>query len=227
MDSTVMPEMQILAAATATHLGPGWKGEPHPDNPRYMAAVTHEDGRRVHLRVDRYASSREAGRIHLSGQQPEPPTGIHVENSRIDFGHITVAATKTPRQIAADVSRRLLPALTAALATWQAKMDRLRAEEAERTTTASRLAQALGSTPTRANRGGAYEKRKLHLSWTGINHGRVPLQWTTTPRASVVVDADRSGEYVQIELSGLSAAQADRVLRALVNEEQRPAVPGN
>lgn len=48
----------------------------------------------------------------------------------------------------------------------------------------------------------------------------------TTPRASVVVDAARSGEYVQIDLSGLSVAQAERVLRALLDEEQHGGPSG-
>ncbi|MFF9690427.1 hypothetical protein [Streptomyces sp. NPDC014623] len=66
-DSTVMPDIQRLAPAVATHLGPGWKCEPHPEHPRYSAHVIHEDGRQVRLYVDRYASSREAGRIHVTG----------------------------------------------------------------------------------------------------------------------------------------------------------------
>lgn len=150
MDSTVMPEMQTLAAAVATHLGPGWKDEPHPEHPRYSAHVIHEDGRQVRLYVDRYATGREAGRIHVTGQQPKPPADIYVESFRINFGHITVAATKSPRQVAGDVSRRLLPDLTAALAAWQAKVQRLCSEEAERTATAHRLADVLAATPTRA-----------------------------------------------------------------------------
>lgn len=228
MDSSVMPEMQTLAAAVATHLGRGWKDEPHPEHPRYSAHVTHEDGRRVRLYVDRYASGREAGRIHVSGQEPELPAGITVESSGISFGHITVAGTKTPRQIAADVSRRLLPDLTSALVTWQAKVQRLCAEEAERTATARRLADVLATTPTRATHGPNYEKRKLHLGWTGANRSRGPEQrWTTTPRASVEIDADRSGEYVKIDLSRLSAAQAERVLRALIDQEQRREASGS
>ncbi|MFB8026894.1 MULTISPECIES: hypothetical protein [unclassified Streptomyces] len=223
-----MPEMQALAAAVATHLGPGWKCEPDAEHPRYSAHVTHEDGRQVRLYVDRYASGREAGRVHVAGQQPKPPADIYVESFRIDFGHITVAGTKTPRQVAGDVSRRLLPDLTTALATWQAKVQRLCAEEAERTATARRLAEALGTTPRRATRGAHSEKRKLHLGWTGANRSHGPVQqWTTTPRASVEIDADRSGEYVTIELSGLSAAQAERVLRALIDLEQREEAPGN
>ncbi|WUY01928.1 hypothetical protein OG428_36040 (plasmid) [Streptomyces sp. NBC_01422] len=219
-----MPEMQTLAAAVATHLGPGWKDEPHPEHPRYSAHVIHEDGRQVRLYVDRYATGREAGRIHVTGQQPKPPADIYVESFRINFGHITVAATKSPRQVAGDVSRRLLPDLTAALAAWQAKVQRLCSEEAERTATAHRLADVLAATPTRAPHG----NRKLHLGWTGANRSRGPEQrWTTTPRASVEIDADRSGEYVTIELSGLSAAQAERVLRALIDQEQRGEAPGN
>ncbi|MFF9690428.1 hypothetical protein [Streptomyces sp. NPDC014623] len=126
------------------------------------------------------------------------------------------------------MSRRLLPDLTTALATWQTKVQRLCAEEAERTATARRLAEVLGTTPTRATHGASYEKRKLHLGWTGANRSRGPEQRsTTTPRASVEIDADRSGEYVKVELSGLSAAQAERVLRALIDQEQRGEAPGN
>lgn len=145
MASTAMPNIRTLAPAVATHLGAGWKSKLDPEQPRYSAHLTHQDGRQVSLYIDQYASGRDAGRLHVDGQQPEPRASITVEHSRFDFGHITVAGTKTPRQVAAGVSRRLLPDFTAALTKWQAKVAQLCAEEAERTETARRLAEVLGT----------------------------------------------------------------------------------
>ncbi|MEV7304307.1 hypothetical protein [Streptomyces clavifer] len=220
MVSTAMPDIRTLAPAVATCLGAGWKSEPHPEHPHASALLTHEDGRQVSLYVDQYASPR-AARVQASGQEPTPPVGILAKSTRIDFGHITMAATKSARQIAADVSRRLLPTLAASLVQWQARMDQLCAEEAQRTAAADCLAAALRTTSvTRASHGSTWDKRKLHMGWAGTARG-TERQWMTTPRASVEVDADSSsGAYVKIELSGLTAAQAERVLRALLDEEQ-------
>ncbi|MGW2841930.1 hypothetical protein ACWCWD_29595 [Streptomyces sp. NPDC001493] len=217
-----VPDVHRLTFEIATHLPQGWRGEPDPKSPAEAAYLVHQDGSRVHLYIDRYARSRDAGRITAYGCKLETPSGMR--GVPPNFGRITLAATKSARQLARDVSRRLLPLLAAAQEIVRAQLDQHQHEEALRSTVAGRLA-ALPHVRTlpRSPYGSPSEQLTWHLAWQGVPRGEGPDRGFLIPEARVSVTARKGFERVGVTLTDLSADQAERVLRALDDAPKVPA----
>lgn len=222
--STSLPDMTTLAPAIAAELGPDWTAQPdlaRADELGYV--LRHSDGRGIELSVVTWETDRNYGRLHAQAALPEQPEDVHIDTTDIERGQRTMAGTKTARQIAREIARDLLPTVTIAHARWHARAKRLRAEEAQRSATAARLATLPGmgkATPATWRHG--YEVRKLHLAWDGAprGEGNDARRHSSTPSARVLVDVDHDGETVEITLSHLFSDQAERVLRALLEPEQ-------
>jgi len=221
--ANALPDTSILAPAVASLLGPDWSAYPDEDGQYHRAwFLRHRDGRRVRLSVEVSDFSRDRGRLHAAGYLPDKPDDVDPDTSDIERGSISMAGTKTAPQVAREISRRLLPTLTEALAAWNAKVTRLRAHEVLRTEVAERLARIPGiSTPARTP-WRPRSSQAWHLSWNGTPRGAEGSTWryATTPSARLDVDAGDTGEHVGIELAGLSAEQAARAMRALVRPER-------
>ena len=97
--------MQKLATDIAAHLTGSWTVKPNDEDGNWRAYILGANDERLFL-SNMWGGGK--GRIYISGSFP---SGLsHTDSS------ITVAATKTPSQIAKDIERRLLPAYQIALA---------------------------------------------------------------------------------------------------------------
>lgn len=172
--------------------------------------LAHCDGYRVRL----YAGAGD-GRLHIAGLLPAPGRRPHLtpDRSGLRPGDITVTLTSSPQRVASEIKRRLLPGLAEATRTYlERRADLVEAERA-RTQAAERLAAVPGvSSPMRTAWRSA--ETAWHLSWDG------PVVRESYPQkasAQVAVDADRATAEtkVDIELRGLTADQAEAVLRLL------------
>ncbi|MEV7297499.1 hypothetical protein AB0N79_38740 [Streptomyces microflavus] len=234
MDRTALPETMTIAPAVAAGLGPDWTCQSDEERHRGSIWITRPeegrgrgrgtahletdegDRRRIRLFIDHYASGSAAGRIHAHGRCPDQPDDVAFYDGDIGFGSITVAGTKTPRQIAAEIRRRLMPQLESGLSLWHERLEEARAKEARGSAVAQQLAAVPGMTaPTRASNGLYGNDRPWHLSWSGRS------TQLATPRAAAEVSSTASGTHVRLELSQLTGAQAERVLRALVEACER------
>lgn len=132
-----------------------------------------------------------------------------------------MSATKDAPQVAREITKRLLPKVTAAHTTYQERCERLRTHKARRVAAAEQLAQITGlSGPARWGR-----STTLGLHWTGAPRPAPAGLRAVPPRAHVEVTADDRGESVAIALSGLSVEQAERALRGLLEPDPAPIHP--
>lgn len=226
-----MPEIMTLAPAVVAELGPDWTYQRDEEHHRGSIWITRPEegrgrgrntahlssgeggGRQIRLFVDPYASGSAAGRIHAHGRCPALPRDVAIYDADIRFGSITMAGTKSPRQIAAEIRRRLVPQLESGLTRWRERVTEARAQVARGSAVAEQLAAVPGMTPPTHTESGRYDgDRMWHLSWSGSGTPGTPL-------AVAEVSTTTSGSHVRIELSRLTAAQAERVLRALVQAE--------
>ncbi|MFD8078979.1 hypothetical protein ACFV3E_40770 [Streptomyces sp. NPDC059718] len=139
------PDLAGLAAQVAALLGGGWTARPHRKWSG-MQQLSHRDGRTVML----YRSSQGSReRLYACGELPDAPRDLTVDTTRIDAGEISMAPDKTAARVAADITRRLLPAVTEAHQVWHAKVARLRAHEDRRRTVAERLGAGPGMSQPR------------------------------------------------------------------------------
>jgi hypothetical protein len=116
--------------------------------------------------------------------------------------------------VAAEITRRLLPKLDTACREYARRLEELRTAERARVEAAHRLHAIPGmSEPRRSHHDRT--KTAYNLAWDGKQRG---TSYWSKPRARVEVDADRATAetHVRMELSGLSPAQAERVLRAVI-----------
>lgn len=95
------------AAAIATALGQGWAAEPGYVQYTEHALLRHPDGQCLDLRSGNGSHRRcEHGRVIVRGGF----NGLSRYGTTTDRAHtITVAATRSPAEIARDIVRRLLP----------------------------------------------------------------------------------------------------------------------
>lgn len=105
------------ARAIAVALGDGWDAKNGYADDGRDAFLFRASGELIHLTRDGY---RQSGRIEIMGTG-EPELSDHWPHDRARQGRrrhqITVSTTKTPDQIARDISRRLLPEYLAAFDT--------------------------------------------------------------------------------------------------------------
>lgn len=196
----------VQADGVADLLGPDWDTRPG-DWGTDSRFLLHRDGYRVRL----YAGAGD-GRLHVAGLLPADTGGVRPDTDGLDGGGITLAVTSTPQRVAAEITRRLLPALTAAFATYRLRLAELLAAEEARERAAGRIAAIPGvSKPARSPWRNSLETA-YHAHWDG------PVVRTAYPPAAsarVAVDADRQTAEVKVsvEMSGLTVEQAEAVLR--------------
>ncbi|MFG3399032.1 hypothetical protein [Streptomyces parvus] len=234
MSSTTMPDIRTLAPAVAAELGPDWTCTPDEEPYRFWITTAQEgrgrgrgsayvssgrEGRGIRLFVDPYASGRDIGRVHVHGRRPEAPGDVVLDDADIGFGRITVAGTKPPRQIAAEIRRRLLPQLDTGMARWRERVEAEQAKDEQTRALALRLASVTGTTPTQhARASGPVWHLMCPIPFRSPERGTKP----EAARAVVDVTSDADGTHVRIELSQLSGAQAQQVLRALEADAAEP-----
>lgn len=134
-------ELMTIGTAVAEHLD-GFTAQPFMG---HAVELVHTDGRRIFMR---YKGYRDKNRLDLQGTYPthkrrhvEPRVGRDLTDE------ISVAATKTPEQIAKDITRRLLPDYTEGYLNAQKQVVEKMAHESGRIVTAERLAEAMRSQP--------------------------------------------------------------------------------
>ncbi|MEU8672686.1 hypothetical protein AB0C71_37985 [Streptomyces anulatus] len=237
MDNIAMPEIRNIAPAVAAELGADWICE--TDEERHQGSIwittaqegvgrgrgsadvsSSREGRGIRLFVDPYASGRDAGRVHAHGRRPERPRDVVIYDADIRFGSITMTGAKSPRQIAAEIRRRLLPQLDSGLAQWRERVEDERAKEARTRAVAHRLGALPGMTAPARQGSGPDGGGMWHLSWPGqprgTGHGALPGTAQAVARVTATAEG---GTRVRVELDGLTGPQAERVLRALVQAE--------
>ncbi|MEU2099892.1 hypothetical protein AB0H47_35570 [Streptomyces globisporus] len=238
MSSTTMPDIRTLAAAVAAELGPDWTCAPDEEPYRFWITTAQEgrgrgrgsayvssgrEGRGIRLFVDPYASGRGIGRVHVHGRRPEAPGDVVIHDADIRFGRITVAGTKPPRQIAAEIRRRLLPQLDTGMARWRERVEAERAKDEQARALALRLASVSGTaTLTRHVHTPDSEGPSWHLTCPVPPHGPGHPAAPSAARAVIEVTSDAAGPHARIELSQLNGVQAEQVLRALEAEAGEP-----
>lgn len=205
--------LPALARSLARHMGHGWTAAPDRDWPNTVWELRLHDGRRIGLQLD-------TGRLLAEGRLPDAPDDVTPYTSSIDSGSIRMSAAKTPTQLAADITRRLMPTLDAAHAEWHNRVAVMREQEAQRTAAAEQLARVPGLSVPKRGRWLARTETAYALSWKGPARAKHP---DATPSARVWVDAGTVGAHVRMELSGLTADQAESILRALTDPALHPA----
>ena len=133
-----MADFTAALAPIAEALGDGWSVGTHPDS--YRGELAGPDGMKIWARTENYrAASR--GRLFFSGSYD----GLYDHAWQLDRTEISVTTTKTPRQVAADLKRRLLPKYREGLAIARERQAAHDAQEAERDALAAEITEALGS----------------------------------------------------------------------------------
>jgi hypothetical protein len=213
------PALEILVPAIATLLGAHWTARPdHTWGPSAWELVN-SDGRRIQLHVGDWESNK--GRILVYGDLPPNPADEKPYTADLRPGSITLAGTSTAERTAAEISRRLMPSLDTAHREWRTRVAQLRNAEQARVAAARALAQLPGLSKPVRNRHMRTETA-YHLAWDGEQRGP---SYHDRAHARVEVDADQGtgSAHVGMTLSGLSPAQAGRVLRALTEQPAPPA----
>lgn len=198
--------LEQITPDIAAGLGEGWSAAPstrYYDNARDVWYLHHADGIAVRLRLD----ERTDGRLLISGELPDAPDGLSVNTDDLKRGSATADPARPVRGIAAQIRRTVLPVLDASNATLRQRIDAARGMEDGK----AALRKRLSAIPGLGN----------GLSWAGEPRGT--WKYAALPSASVSVNHDRDGAYASIELRGLTADQAERVLRALTTPHTDPA----
>src|SRR6476619_5750949 len=98
-----MPDFAAALTPIAEALGDGWSAS-NSDGDDYRGILTGPGGMTIWARTENYrAASR--GRLFFSGSYD----GLYDHTWQLDRTEISVTTTKTPRQVAADLKRRLIP----------------------------------------------------------------------------------------------------------------------
>jgi hypothetical protein len=143
METTLM---QKLAADIAAFLTGSWTPQPNDEDGSWRAYILGANGEKLFL-SNTWGGK---GRIYATGILPD---------RRTFSDGITVAATKTPSQIARDIERRLLPAYQTALAEANDKVAKERAAETARLETIAEVEKIIDlpfTTDHQGNRSSRY-----------------------------------------------------------------------
>lgn len=136
-------DMGEFAAAMAAALDGTWTIESgyHGQRDRYLIGP---DGEQVQVC---YSDWEKAPRLRLSASLPaELSTVRHRHGNPVPSHEITVSASKTPETVAAETTRRLLPAYRVTLAESRELKQRLDDQAAARDRLAHAIADPLGAT---------------------------------------------------------------------------------
>lgn len=206
--TTVEPTiLEQLAPAIAAELGDGWSAAPstyRTHNPRKVWGLTREDGISLWLRLAEHTGAR----LFINGELPDAPKGVAVNTDDLQRGSTTAHPARPARAIARQIHRTVLPKLETSHATLQQRVDAAR----RLTDDKNCLREQLSAIP-------GFED----LHWQGPPRGT--WKYGARPSASVSIGGDRDGAYVGIEMRGLTANQAERVMRALTTCSNAP-IPG-
>jgi len=148
-------KLRDLTLKVAAAMGEGWRGEVDDsdgaDRDPWCARIHGPEGACVFLS----ATWGPRGMLHASGSIPNEAYRI----TRVENTWINMAWTKTPEQMARDITRRLLPAYLPELQKAQACIDHDREYRAGKVETARRAAAILGGElPTRLD-----DDRDIHV----------------------------------------------------------------
>jgi len=134
-----------LAPKVPEALGDGWKREPtkNPDVTHYIA-LTHGEHERIGLHVAYpYGRVEISGSLsHLRDARGETPYYRSEDNPKI-----TATLSKSPEQIAADITRRVLPGYRAVLAAALHRVVESNAHLSATAAIAAKVAEAIGAKP--------------------------------------------------------------------------------
>ncbi|RPE39787.1 hypothetical protein EDD90_2805 [Streptomyces sp. Ag109_O5-1] len=198
MSTTTRITVEQVAPAIAGQLGEGWSAGPsthHFDHPWQVWYLRHTDGTAVRLTL----SENTRGRLSVKGELPEARDDLDVKTGSFRRGVATADPARPAAAIAGQIRRQVLPVLLKSTRRIQELVDAARDLEAQKDAVRQRLRTVPGF--------------ELGLHWQGKPRGA--YGYATNPAASVEVRGDEDGAYVGIELRGLTADQAERVLRAL------------
>jgi hypothetical protein len=134
-----------LAPKIARSLGDGWRRE-HNTNPdvTHYIALTHGEHERIGLHVAYpYGRVEISGSLsHLRDAKDEAPYYRSEDNPKI-----TATLSKSPEQIAADITRRVLPGYRVVLAAVLDRIAKANAHLSATAATAAKVAEAIGAEP--------------------------------------------------------------------------------
>ena len=143
--------MAELAAKVAVHLD-GFTVDPTDPDQRRVGAYLSDGPRRLHLRP-----AGQPGRVVISGVFPPAD-----HDWRPGRPHITVAIARGPTTVAAEITRRLLPHYTEALAR---VLDAIAVQQANHAAQRDRAARLAGLLPdARPHRAG---RHRTEVRWYG------------------------------------------------------------
>jgi len=149
-----MPDFTAALAPIAEALGDGWSVSDTQDSHRGQLAGP--DGMRIWVRTESWRTSAR-GRLFLSGSFD----GLHDHTWKLDRTEISVTLGKTPRQVAADIRRRLLPTYREALDIARQRKADHDAAEAARDALGAEICAALG--PGAENSGTGHHGHRDHV----------------------------------------------------------------
>lgn len=143
------PAFRVLISAVTANL-PGFTTD--ADNPEWndRITITHTDGRRLYFVQGRYG--QKPGTMSVSGDYPrdngndDPYVGTYVDPRSVNGRHfsINVSTSKTPEQIARDITRRLLPEYTETFGKIRERIDARIGHRASVEVVARMMQRALG-----------------------------------------------------------------------------------
>ena len=133
-----------LAPKIARALGEGWKREPtrNPDVTHYIALAHGDERVGLHVAYPYGRLEISGGVSHLRDSKGEAPYYRSEDNPKI-----TATLSKSPEQIAADITRRVLPGYRAVLAAVLDRIAKANAYLSATAATAAKVAEAIGAEP--------------------------------------------------------------------------------
>jgi hypothetical protein len=161
--------LSILCRDVATRLGPPWRLDTSTlgerDRPLTLRGP---DGARLLLGFDDWT---RAGRVEISGEYPDRIGRTH----GVTWHEITVARTRGPQVIAAEIARRLLPLYLPELSKAQAIVARKAREKQTREDIAAQVAAVLPGTRLTEDDARGYPSCDLRLDLPGQAWGSIHL----------------------------------------------------
>lgn len=223
------PKPLALIQNIAASLGPTWRATAATESWWTWELTEPRRGRTLTLYIASGADRGKAkkGRLVINGHLPPVPAGLSAWTD-LEAGAITCDPARGAAVIARDIQRRLLPGYDAARRQLDDRVRQQKEQNARRDAFARHLAQIPGVERQQYNQDPNYAQ---NLSWAGkpwpaqVDHERQ----RNTPRAQISANWTGPGDgagVAKVELTGLSAEQVERVLRALAgygSDMKRPA----
>jgi hypothetical protein len=169
---------------------PGWELDPTYADHTWCAVLIDENGRGIHVNM-----TQVKGRFYISGMWPWTSDRQQYRPDKCQ--HITIARSRPPEKIAAEIQRRFLPWYTAVYAEQAERVKQHNASRNRQQEVTVELAAMLGEEATRRMQG---NPKQIYAS-------------------GLTVDVHGNGESVSIELRYKSLKVAKAVLRALVKAD--------